>query len=1147
MDELISNHSDASCDAGFQKLAALALESAQDEILWADAGGRLIYANRSACSALEYSRAELLSMTMSDICPDLPPLVWAEQWQELKAAGHMLLEVRQRSRSGRYTLVEVTTTYMQHDGQEYSCAFVRDIADRKAAEHELSEAKQRLDTIFDTMQAGILMGSPQGIITFANHRMADMFGCSLDELIGSSYFEHVYPAQRQVGDERMRRLVAGEIDHVHHEQHFIRRDGSDFWGHLSGRRLEDAQGNMISLVGVIADISEIKQVEEELKKREQQFSSLADNLPDVVSRIDRTHRHVYVNRQVEVISGIPVSEYLGKTNRELGVPPELVELWEDAVTQAFDTGEIVRIRFALPTEAGMKHFESRIVPERGADGAVETVLCIARDTTEAVLAEQQLKASENKFVRAFNRAPVLMTISNIEDGRYLEVNDRFCEISGFSRQEALGRTSLELGWLSPAERERMIAVFKHDGRIGDMEIALTAKDGTPVYCLYSAEMITAEGEDQLLSIALDITGRKYDLEALAYANQCFTQALNGSQHILYRLNVKKGCYDYLSPAFEKSSGYPVADFMKNSFEQLLEYFHPDDRSRIFGYIDEAFRTRTGPNVDLDMEYRFRKADGCYSWVQDVNTACFNDQGELECFFGSALDITERKRSEEKIRQQAQLLELAHDSIIVRDEHDRIIFWNRGAEECYGWKSAEVLGQVIYTLFKTCFPIPLEEIQLFLVQNGMWQGELIHTRRDGIRITVSSKWSRICNDLDGSTAVLEINRDISDRLLLQQEQEKNQRLEALGVLAGGIAHDFNNILTAILGNISLARLLVGGEHKAAQRLADSEKAAIRASGLTQQLLTFARGGEPVKQVVDTLKLIGEAVGFALQGANVKGVIEAESGLYPVNADEGQLCQVFSNLLINAKQAMPDGGTVIVTAKNLKVRSGDRLPLASGTYVQIDIADQGGGIPSEQLGKIFDPYFTTKASGTGLGLTTVYSIIKRHGGHISVTSELGYGTVFSLFLPVVEEMLTPQETNLIPQDLLTGAGRILLMDDEQIIRDLARFIFEEAGYQLVDCGDGAEAVEQYRLARELGVRFDAVILDLTVPGGMGGREAAELIRKLDPAAVLIVSSGYSNDPVMADYGRYGFSGSVVKPYTFEGLLTELSHAMEHARSV
>ena len=1133
MDELVLNGNGALFDADFQSLAGLALDSAQVEILWADAQGRLIYANRSACSALESSREELLSMTVSDICIDLPPLIWAEHWQELKAAGHLVLEVRQCSRSGKHTLVEVSTTYTQHNGKEYACAFVQNIGDRKSAERDLSEAKQRLETIFDTMQAGIIMGSPQGIITFANHRMADMFGYSLDELIGSSYFEHVNPAQRHAGDERIRRLIAGEIDHAHHEQLFIRRDGSNFWGHLSGRRLEDVQGNLVSLVGVIADISEMKQVEEELKKREQQFSSLADNLPDVVSRIDRAHRHVYVNRQVEAFTGIPVCDYLGKTDRELGNPPELVELWEDAVSRAFETGQTAQIRFSLAVEAGTKYFESRVVPEQGADGAVETVLSIARDITETVLAEQhimeseeryrtiienmqdvyyrtdaegrlimvstsgagmlgydsvdqvlglsirdtfyydpeardaflhdlrlngevngyeltlkhrngtplpvatsshllfapdgtfmgveglyrdisqfrqamdQLKASEDKFVRAFNHAPVLMTISGIEDGRYLEVNDMFCEVSGFSRQEALGRTSLELGWLLPAERERMIAAFKRDGRVGGMEVTLTAKDGAPVYCLYSAEPITAEGEDQLLSIALDITGRK--------------------------------------------------------------------------------------------------------------------------------------RSEEMIRKQAQFLELAHDKIIVRDKDDRIIYWNRGAEECYGWKREEVLGQVIHPLLKTCFPIPLEEIQRLLIQNGMWQGEPIHTRRDGTQITVSSRWSRICNDLDGTIAVLEINRDVSDRLLLQQEQEKNQRLESLGVLAGGIAHDFNNILTAILGNISLARILVGDEHKAAKRLADSEKAVIRASELTQQLLTFARGGEPVKRVVDMLKLIGEAVGFALQGANVRGVIEAESELHPVNADEGQLNQVFSNLLINAKQAMPAGGTVIVTAKNLTVHSGDRLPLANGTYVQIDVADQGGGILPEQLGKIFDPYFTTKPSGTGLGLSTVYSIIKRHGGHISVTSEHGHGTVFRLFLPAAEEAHAPQATNQMPKGLLTGTGRILIMDDEQIIRDLARIMFEEAGYRVVDCGHGAAAVEQYRLASEQGVRFDAVILDLTVPGGMGGREAAALIRKLDPAAVLIVSSGYSNDPVMADYGRYGFSGSAVKPYTYEALLTELSHAM------
>ncbi len=510
--------------------AGIALESAQDEVLWADAGGRIVYANRSACIALEYLREELLGMIVSDICPDMPEHLWLEHWRELKSAGRMVLEVRQRSRSGKYRLVEVSFCYVNHEGREYSCALGRDITDRKRVEHDLTEAKQQLETIFDTMQAGIVLVNPQGVITFANQRMAAMLRCTLNDIIGSSYPEHVHPDQRNVGDELMHRLLTGVIDHVHHERHYIRRDGSDFWGHLSGRRHEDGQGNLISLVGVIADISGIR--------------------------------------------------------------------------QAMDL----------------------------------------------------LEASEEKFSRAFSHAPVMMTISEIETGRCLEVNDRFCAVSGYIRQDVLGRTSVELGCLSPAERERMLEVFKRDGRISDMEITMSAPDGRQIFCLVSVERITLKSEDRLLSISLDITGRKQDLEALDYANECFTQALNGPQHILYRLNVKKGGYDYLSPIFEKITGYRVADFMNTSLEQLQGYFHPDDRERVFGEIDEALSTRTGSSLNFDLEYRLRKADGSYCWLHDSTTACFSEIGELECFFGSVHDITERKRGEEDRRYlEKQLL------------------------------------------------------------------------------------------------------------------------------------------------------------------------------------------------------------------------------------------------------------------------------------------------------------------------------------------------------------------------------------------------------------------------------------------------------------------------------------------------------------
>lgn len=401
------------------------------------------------------------------------------------------------------------------------------------------------------------------------------------------------------------------------------------------------------------------------------------------------------------------------------------------------------------------------------------------------------------------------------------------------------------------------------------------------------------------------------------------------------------------------------------------------------------------------------------------------------------------------------------------------------------------------------------------------------------------------DADGNLiGVLGIARNITEknelekeRVQLEKERERSQRLESLGVLAGGIAHDFNNILTGILGNITLVRRIVGEEHKAIQRLAECEKAARRAAELTQQLLTFAKGGEPVRASVNTRQVVEESLAFALRGANAKGVLNCPPDIWCLNADAGQITQVFNNLLINAKQAMPDGGSVTVSLENVTVHNGDQQSLAPGGYVRVSIRDQGTGINEEDLPKVFDPYFTTKRQGNGLGLASVYSIIKRHDGTISVTSLCGEGSTFTLLLPAVPGAHAAQDSQPSPP-VLTGKGRILVMDDESLIRELTAVILDELGYEAETCADGREAITRHAIALKSNQPYAAIILDLTVPGGMGGQETALQIRAVDPHTPLIVSSGYSNDAVISECREHGFSGVVRKPYSLEELAAELA---------
>jgi signal transduction histidine kinase/ActR/RegA family two-component response regulator len=381
------------------------------------------------------------------------------------------------------------------------------------------------------------------------------------------------------------------------------------------------------------------------------------------------------------------------------------------------------------------------------------------------------------------------------------------------------------------------------------------------------------------------------------------------------------------------------------------------------------------------------------------------------------------------------------------------------------------------------------------------------------------------------AVIGTLLDVTRRKRMEEELLKTQKLESLGVLAGGIAHDFNNILTAISTNISMAKVYGDLEEDISDMLGDAEKASVRATNLTQQLLAFSRGGAPVRRLVSIAKILQEHTEFALSGSNVKCEYSIPKDLWQVEMDEGQIGQVIHNLVINAKQAMPEGGVIRVGAENVPPDELETLPLKPGRHVRILVTDQGVGIPARHLDKVFDPFFTTKQKGSGLGLTSAFTIVRNHEGHLQVDSEVGVGTTVRVYLPASERRTSSgEETRGRP---LQGQGRVLLVDDEEIIRASASEALTRLGYDVRLAAEGAEGARLYEQAMKGGQAFDVVLLDLTIPGGMGGKDAVRELLRIDPKAKVIASSGYSNDPVMAEYRLHGFREVIVKPYRIDDL--------------
>ncbi len=779
--------------------------------------------------------------------------------------------------------------------------------------------------------------------------------------------------------------------------------------------------------------------------------------------------------------------------------------------------------------------------------------------------EELLRESEARFRKLLENVPSVAVQGYGPDGTIHYWNKANEFIYGYTKKEAIGKNLIDL--IIPSEmRVDVRKIIKCGAQTGEMppasELLLQHKDGTRVPIFSNHVVVKQSGrEPELFCIDVDLTEQKQIEEALRESEKKLSQIIQGISVPSFVIN-KKHIITHWNKACEKLTGLS-ADKMIGTNKQWMPFYSAKrpvmadlivnkmPEKEIIRYYGDKYQKSFLIKGAYEFEDFFSdmgKKKG--KWLFCTASPLQDIKGNVIGAIETLQDITERKQAEESLIIEKKWLDVTlhsiGDGIITTNTNEDIILINKVAENFTGYSQRDAIGEP----FQDIFHIKNKKTGLLakspvssVLKTGKITGvvkDTVLVSKNGLESYISCTAAPIRNKENRIMGVVLVFRDINLQKKVEENLLKLQKIESLNILAGGIAHDFNNLLSAILGNISIAKMSVKKDGDAFKILTDAEEVSLKARGLSRQLLAFTKTSAPIKKVTSIAKLLKESVNFTLRGTNVKCKFIIPDNIHPVNIDDAQISQVINNLIINAEQAMPSGGIIEISVLNIFLNDNKFFHLKKGDYVKIAVKDTGAGISKENLEKIFDPYFSTKQKGSGLGLAISYSIIKKHNGQINVESHLGKGTTFNIYLPVSKKQ-KQKKTEINKKDL-KGHGKILVMDDDWMVQKSAGRLLNYIGYEVEFAQDGKEAIELYKEALVMKTKFDAVIMDLTIPGGMGGKDAIRKIIQIDPDARVIVSSGYSQDIVVANYKKHGFKGVINKPYTIDELSTVLKEVIE-----
>ncbi len=829
-------------------------------------------------------------------------------------------------------------------------------------------------------------------------------------------------------------------------------------------------------------------------------------------------------------------------------------------------------------DGSYKWIEARGRAIFGPDGQPLRLIGAHADISDRKTAEAALRDGEARYRRLFEENPCPMWVYDLETLRFLAVNPAAVRHYGYSEAEFLAMSIFEIRPPDEAERLRIALAEWRGGQALPGLWLHRRKDGSHMLMNVTTHAHEFAGRPAVLTLVEDVTERQEADQRLRTSEARYRVLFEQSPVAIVEQD-----YSEVGVWLEglRAAGVPdLATYLDQHPDELARMLTSvrivDTNRETLRMVRASSKEELAANIHRVFTpdaYAARKQTFLALWagrseVEGEVTLLRLDGSPRRVFYrwwmppleeGDTLshtqivlvDLTDIRTAEAELAAERERLRVTlramAEGLLTTDTEGVVQFMNEAAERMTGWTSGSAIGRHVDEISQlrheknlTQSPLPLQRA---IAEHRVIEFPLqtVLTGRNGLTCQVDGRCAPM-HDLSGrAIGAVAVFRDVTERSRLEAELLRSSKLESIGILAGGIAHDFNNILTVVMGNVTLAMLDSTVNDAVGRWLEEAERGVLRARDLTQQLLTFAKGGDPVRKTVRLPEVVREAAEFGLHGSKVRCEFNIAENLWAADVDKGQIGQVVQNLVINAVQAMPEGGVVRVSIANEKTgHRGAPGLLPDGSYLRLSIADAGMGIRADHLSRIFDPYFTTKQSGSGLGLATVYSIIRKHQGHVEVESELGKGTTFHIWLPAAPEAHPPQTETASP--IVPMSGRLLFMDDEATICLMAKTLLTRLGFVVTTTPDGAAAVAAYKEAKAAGDPYRLVIMDLTVPGGMGGLEAMHELLAIDSNVTAIVSSGYSSDPVMANYRKHGFRGMVPKPYKITDLARAIRTVLE-----